>query len=139
LLLLNDTSPTTTHRGDAAPALYTIELPFANTGGIPPLVPEIVAVAHPVPIFSLVPVSARHEILLAGEPVPPPPPPQQIHAVPLYATELIRMPGSTDPPVVAIARHPVAPVLSLVKYIAEVVPCDPPTTQNLLLDAIQTG
>ena len=49
------------------------------------------------------------------------------------------MPGSTEPPVEAIARHPVAPVLSLVKYIAEVVPCDPPTTQNLLLDAIQTG
>ena len=84
-------------------------------------------------------VSARHEILLAGAPDPPPPPPQHIHAVPLYATELIRIPGSTDPPEVAIARHPVAPVRSLVKYIADVVPCDPPTTQNRLLDAIQTG
>jgi hypothetical protein len=50
------------------------------------------------------------------------------------------MPGSTfPPPIVEIALHPVAPVRSLVKYIADVVPCAPPTTQNRLLDAIQTG
>jgi len=139
LAVFDETSPTTTQIGELAPLLYVIALQFDNTGGIPPLAGEFVAVAHPVPISSLDPVSARQEIVLAGDPDPPPPPPQQIHAVPLYATELIRMPGSTEPPEVAIARHPVAPVLSLVKYIADVVPCDPPTTQYRLLDAIQTG
>lgn len=137
MLVFDVTLPATTHIGDAAPALYITALPFERTGGIPLPTP---AVAHPVPISSFAPVSARHEILLAGAPDPPPPPPQQIHAVPLYETELIRIPGSTfPPPVVEIALHPVAPVLSLVKYSAEVVPCDPPTTQNRLLDAIQTG
>ena len=83
-MIFIDASPTTTHLGDAAPALYIIELPFVRIRGIPPLVPEIVAAVHPVPISSLAPpVSARHEILDAGDPVPPPPPPQQIHADPL--------------------------------------------------------
>ena len=115
LLVFDVTSPTTTHDGDVDvdPPLYITALPLANTGGIPPLLPDIVATAQPVLISSL-PVSARHEILLAGEPSPPPPPPHQIHADPLYPTELIRMPGRTDPPPVVIAHHPVAPIRSLV-------------------------
>jgi hypothetical protein len=104
------TSPTTTHIGEDAPELYAIALLLDNTGGIPPFVPDIVAVAHPVPISSL---SKRHEILLAGAPVPPPPPPQQTHAVPLYPIDVIRIPGRNDA-VFEITRHPVAPVLSLV-------------------------
>ena len=108
LLVFADTSPTTTQIGDDAPVLYITALLFERTGGIPP--PVVVAAVHPVPISS---ASGRHEILLAGAPDPPPPPPQQIHATPLYPTELIRIPGSTDPPVV-IALHPVAPVRSFV-------------------------
>jgi hypothetical protein len=109
LLVFDVTSPTTTHIGVDAPVLYRTALQLANTGGIPsPL--GIVAAAHPAPISS---ASARHEILLAGAPVPPPPPPQQTHADPLYPTELIRMPGSTEVEVV-IALQPVAPVRSFV-------------------------
>ena len=103
--------------GEAAPALYEIALLPDMTGGKPPLVPESVAAAHPLPTTSSAPgpaptpVSARHEILLAGAPDPPPPPPQQIHAEPLYPTDVMRIPGSTDD---TTARHPVAPVRSLV-------------------------
>ena len=105
------TSPTTTHICVDAPVLYRTALPLAKTGGIPPLMSaDIVAAAHPAPISS---ASARHEILLAGASDPPPPPPQQIHAAPLYPTELIRMPGSTEVEVV-IALQPVAPVRSFV-------------------------
>jgi hypothetical protein len=108
-LTFPETSPTTTQIGVPAPALYAIALLRDITGGMPPLVPEIVAGTHPVPISS--PVSARHEILLAGDPEPPPPPPQQIHADSLYPIDVIRIPGNTDD---TIARHPVAPVRSLV-------------------------
>lgn len=107
------TSPTTTQIGGEAPALYAIALLFDIFDGIPALEPVTVAAAHPVPISS--PVSARHEILLAGDPLPPPPPPQHIHEAPLYPTDVIRIPGSTDaPPAVDIAFHPVAPVRSFV-------------------------
>lgn len=81
-LTFPETSPTTTQIGVPAPALYAIALLRDIIGGIPPLDPEIVADDHPAPI-SLVPVSARHEILLVGAPPPPPPPPPQIHAAPL--------------------------------------------------------
>ena len=112
-------SPTTIHMGEAAPALYAIALLPDITGGIVPVTPaNVVAVAHPLPTTSSppapptpAPVSARHEILLAGAPDPPPPPPQQIHAEPLYPTDVMRIPGSTDD---TTARHPVAPVRSLV-------------------------
>ena len=107
-------SPTTIHMGEAAPALYAIALLPDITGGIAPVTPAtVVAVAHPLPTTSSppAPVSARHEILLAGAPLPPPPPPQQIHAAPLYPTDVMRIPGSTDD---TTARHPVAPVRSLV-------------------------
>lgn len=107
------TSPTTTQTGvvDVAPALYATALHVDIFDGIPPLEPEIVAAAHPVPISPE--ASARHEILLAGAPLPPPPPPQHIHAIPLYPTDVIRIPGSTDADA-NIALHPVAPVRSLV-------------------------
>jgi hypothetical protein len=103
------TSPTTTHVGDAAPTLNAIALLFDIFDGIPPLVN--VAAAHPVPISST--ASARHEILLAGDPLPPPPPPQHIHETPLYPTDVIRIPGNTDV-AVDITFHPVAPVRSFV-------------------------
>jgi hypothetical protein len=110
--VLDVTSPTTTHIGEAAPVLYMTALLFDNTGGMPPSVPDMVDAAHPVPISS---PSARHEIRLAGAPDPAPPPPQQIHADPLYPIDVIRIPGNTEaPPAVEIARHPVAPVRSLV-------------------------
>jgi hypothetical protein len=83
-LTFPDTSPTTTQIGVPAPALYAIALLRDIIGGIPPSVPETNAADHPAPISLVpVPVSARHEILLVGAPVPPPPPPQQIHAAPL--------------------------------------------------------
>jgi hypothetical protein len=93
--------------------LYATALLFDIFDGIPPLLPDTVAAAHPVPISS--PASVRHEILLAGAPLPPPPPPQHIHATPLYPIDVIRIPGNTDaPPAVDIAFQPVAPVRSFV-------------------------
>ena len=88
-------------------------------GGIPPLVPDTVAAVHPVAKSSaaFAPVrSARHEIVPPEISVPTRPPPQQIHVDPLYPIEVMRIAGSTDAPtpVVVTARHPVAPVLSLV-------------------------
>lgn len=85
-------------------------------GGIPPLVPDTVAAVHPVAKSSASVGSARHEIDPPEISVPTRPPPQQIHVDPLYPIEVIRIAGRTDAPtpVVVTARHPVAPVLSLV-------------------------
>jgi hypothetical protein len=111
-------SPTTTQIGvvTPAPTFVAMALLVDIIGGIPPLVPDTVAAAHPVAKSSAPVGSARHEILPPEISVPTRPPPQQIHAVPLYPTEVIRIAGRTDAPtpVVVTGRHPVAPVLSLV-------------------------
>ena len=115
MAILPLTSPTTSQIGDTAPALYEIALQVDISDGNPPTVPDTVAAAHPVPISS---ASTRHEIL-PDEKTPPEvsvptrPPPQHIHAVPLYPTDVILIPGNTEP-AVDIAFHPVAPVRSFV-------------------------
>ena len=113
MTILPLTSPTTTQFGDAAPVLYEIALQVDISDGNPPLEPDTVDAAHPVPISS---ASTRHEIL-PDENSPPEvfvltrPPPQHIHAVPLYPTDVILIPGNTE---AVIAFHPVAPVRSFV-------------------------
>lgn len=93
--------------------MYAIALHVDISDGNPPLVPDTVAAAHPVPISS---ASTRHEILPDEKDppevsVPTRPPPQHIHEVPLYPTDVIRIPGRVD---AVIAFHPVAPVRSFV-------------------------